>query len=76
MATKTEIRKTVSRGKFTSVEYAEKFEVTRATARQALRKLVAEGIVEALDETQKVTDAEGEPQRGRPRQVFRVASGK
>lgn len=76
MTTKTELRKTVGRGKFTSVEFAEALEVTRPTARQALRKLVAEGVVEALPETQKVLDADGEPQRGRPRQVFRVASGK
>lgn len=76
MLTKTDVRKTVSRGKFTSVEFAEKVGVSRTTARAKLRALVAEGIIEPLDETRKVLDAEGEPQRGRPRQVFRVVSGK
>lgn len=76
MVTKTELRKTVGRRKFTSVDFADALEVTRPTARQTLRKLVAEGVIEALPETQKVLNDEGEPQRGRPRQVFRVASGK
>lgn len=76
MVTKTELRKTVGRGKFTSVELSESFEIGRPAARAKLRALVADGIVEALPETQKVLDAEGEPQRGRPRQVFRVAKGK
>lgn len=76
MQTKTELRKTVGRGKFTSVEFAEALGVTRQTARKALTALAAEGTVEVLPETQKVLDAEGEPQRGRPRKVFRVAKGK
>lgn len=76
MASKTELRKTVGRGKFTSVEFAEALEVSRATARIKLRKLAEEGVIEVLPETQKVLDAEGEPQRGRPRHVFRVAKGK
>jgi len=76
VATKTELRKTVGRGKFTSVEAAEAFGVSRATARAKLRALAADGLIEPLDETRKVLDAEGEAQRGRPRQVFRVTKGK
>ncbi|MCA1799778.1 MAG: hypothetical protein LC650_00605 [Actinobacteria bacterium] len=76
MQTKTEVRKTVGRGKFTSVEFAEALELQRPAARARLRGLVEAGVIEPLPETQKVLDAEGEPQRGRPRQVFRVAKGK
>lgn len=76
MTTKTELRKTVGRGKFTSVEFAEALEVSRPTARQHLRKLAEEGVIEPLGETQKVLNEDGEPQRGRPRHVFRVAKGK
>lgn len=75
-ATKTDIRKTVSRGKFTRVEFEQAFGVTAPTARRQLRALSEAGVIEPLDETQKVTDDEGEPQRGRPRQVYRVAKGK
>jgi predicted ArsR family transcriptional regulator len=76
MLTKTQVRKTIGRGKFTSVEAAEALEVSRPTARRTLRALVEAGVIEALDEHQKVTDEDGEAQRGRPRQVFRVAKGK
>lgn len=73
---KTEARKALGRGKFTTVEAAEALSVTRPTARRQLKGLVDAGVIEALPETQKVTNDDGEPQRGRPRQVYRVASGK
>lgn len=75
MQTKTAIRRTVGRGKFTSLEFAEAADVSRPAARRRLAKLVAEGVIVKLDETAKVTNVVGD-QRGRPRQVFRVASGK
>jgi predicted ArsR family transcriptional regulator len=74
--TKTAVRKTVSRGKFTRVEFEQALGVTAPTARRQLRALTEAGVIEALDETQKVTNDDGEPQRGRPRQVYKVASGK
>lgn len=76
METKTAIRKTIGRRKFTSVEFAEAAEVSRPIARRRLRKLVEDGVVEDLGETAKVLNENGEPQRGRPRRVFRVAAGK
>jgi predicted ArsR family transcriptional regulator len=76
MLTKTEARKAVGRGKFTSVKFAEALDVSRASARRRLRSLTEAGVIEALDETEKVTDDQGDAQRGRPRQVYRVASGK
>jgi predicted ArsR family transcriptional regulator len=76
LTTKTQVRKALGRGRFTSVEVAEALGVQRATARLTLRKLVEAGLVEALPDTQKVLDADGEPQRGRPRQVYKVVQGK
>ena len=73
MQTKTAIRRAVGRGKFTNAEFAQAAEVSGAVARRRLASLVADGIVTELDETQPVTDAAGEPSRGRPRKLFRVA---
>jgi predicted transcriptional regulator len=75
IATKTALRKSVGKGKFTSVEFAEAAEVTRPTARKQLAKLVDQGIIVKLDETSKVTNVKGD-QRGRPRHTYKVASGK
>lgn len=75
MSVKTEIRKSVGRGKFTAGALAEAKGVTVRTARANLRALEAEGIVEVVG-TEKVTDDEGTALRGRPRNLFRVTSGK
>jgi predicted ArsR family transcriptional regulator len=76
MQNKTELRKAVGRGKFTSVDLAAAADISRPVARRRLAALAEAGIVERLDEVAKVTDEQGEAQRGRPRQVFRVAKGK
>lgn len=75
MQTKTELRKTVGRGKFTSDVFAEAANVSRPAARARLRRLEADGLIERLPETEKVTNKNGD-QRGRPRHAFRVAKGK
>lgn len=75
MSTKTEIRKQVGRGKFTTKAFAEAREVSVATARKQVRDLLSEGALEVAG-TEKVTDAEGNPQRGRPRFQYRVTQGK
>lgn len=75
MQTKTALRKAVGRGKFTSVDFAAAAEVSKPVARRRLNALVEAGVLVRLDETAKVTNKAGD-QRGRPRQVFRVASGK
>lgn len=76
MQTKTAIRKSLGRGKFTSVDFAEAAEVSRPAARRRLRNLVESGVLVALDETVKVTDEDGKAQRGRPRTAYKVAKGK
>lgn len=76
MQSKTTLRKTIGRGKFTSIEFAEAANVSRPVARRRLNQLASEGLVEVLDETQKVTDAEGTPLRGKPRKIYKVAAGK
>lgn len=76
MLSKTAIRKSVGRGKFTVGAFAEGTEVSTPTARRRLAELVSEGIVERLDDTEKVLDEDGEPQRGRPRHLYKVAKGK
>jgi len=73
--TKTELRKAVGRGKFTSDVFAEAAEISRPAARARLRRLEAEGVIERLPDTEKVTNRVGD-QRGRPRHTFKVASGK
>lgn len=75
MSVKTEIRKSVGRGKFTAAALADAQGIQVRTARTKLRALADEGIVEIVD-TQKVTDDEGTPLRGRPRHLFRVTAGK
>lgn len=75
MQTKTAIRKGVTRGKFTSVDYAQAAKVSGPVARRRLARLVEDGILVKLDETAKVTNKAGD-QRGRPRFVYKVASGK
>jgi predicted ArsR family transcriptional regulator len=74
--TKTQVRKTIGRGAFTSLDFAAKAEVSRATARKRIAALLDAGVIEQLPDTAKVLDAEGKPQRGRPRTQFRVQSGK
>jgi predicted ArsR family transcriptional regulator len=74
--TKTEIRRVVGTGKFTSQDFAQGAQVSSNAARVRLDRLVAQGLVEKLDETQPVTDEEGTPVRGRPRQVYRVRKGR
>lgn len=73
---KTTIRKNVSRGKFTVNDFAEGIGRSTKTARSYLDALVEAGHVERLDETQKVTNEDGVPTRGRPAQVFRVTKGR
>jgi predicted ArsR family transcriptional regulator len=73
---KTALRKTVGRGKFTALTLSEAEGISARAARKRLAALVEQGIVERLPETEKVTDDEGAPQRGRPRAVYRVATGK
>lgn len=75
MSVKTEIRKSVGRGKFDAKALAEARGVTVRTARLQLRELADEGVVEPVG-TEKVTNEDGKPQRGRPRHLYRVASGK
>lgn len=75
MSVKTEIRKTVGRGKFDARKLAEARGVTVRTARVTLRDLAADGTVEVVG-TEKVTDDEGNPARGRPRTLYRVTAGK
>ena len=63
-----------SKGKsvpFTAGTLAEAVEVTTVTARKHIDRLVEEGIV-APAGTRKVTDAEGNPSRGRPAHLFVV----
>lgn len=74
--TKTQVRKVVGTGRFTSHDFANKAELTQSTARARLDRLQEKGLVEKLDETRPVTDDEGTPVRGRPRQVYRVVKGK
>lgn len=75
MQTKTSLRKTVGRGKFTAGDLAKAAELSAPVARRRLAQLVEAGVVTKLDETQKVTDADGNPHRGKPRDLYRV-SGK
>lgn len=75
MQTKTALRKAVGRGKFTSVNFAQSAEVSGPVARRRLARLVEDGTLVRLDEVAKVTNKEGD-QRGRPRFVYKVASGK
>jgi predicted ArsR family transcriptional regulator len=70
---KTQVRKAVGRGKFTPDDLSQALSISRRAARGRLAKLVEAGAVVALDETAKVTDEDGKPQRGRPRKVYRVA---
>lgn len=75
MQTKTELRKSVGRGKFTAQTLAEAADISAVAARRRLRNLLAEGIVERTEDVEKVTNKVGD-QRGRPRHTFRVAKGK
>lgn len=76
MQTKTAIRKAVGRGKFTSIDFAEAADVSRPVARRRLNGLVESGVITLLDETEKVTDEDGNALRGKPRNVYKVAAGK
>lgn len=71
MTTRTEIRKAVGRGQFTAADLAAAREVTVRTARNTLRDLLDEGVVEVTGQ-RPITDPEGNPARGRPRTLFRV----
>ena len=70
---KTQARKAFGRGKFILAEAQEALGVSRVTVTKVIQSLIEQGLVERLDERQKVTDENGEPQRGRPRHVYRVA---
>lgn len=77
LSTKTEVRKAVGRGKFTVSDLAEAREVTVKSARANVARLLSEGAIERLDETQKNIDPEsGKALRGRPAHLFRVVKGK
>lgn len=73
--TKTELRKAVGRGKFTVADLAEARGVKPRTAGITARDLLGDGVIEKVG-TEKVLTEDGEPSRGRPRNVFRVAKGK
>jgi predicted ArsR family transcriptional regulator len=75
-ASKTEVRKVLGRGKFATAEFAAAAGVTAPTARKRITALVEAGVIEALPETRKNLDAEGNALRGRPAALFRVGSGK
>lgn len=75
MTTRTEIRKSVGRGRFTAADLAAAREVNVRTARNTLRAALDEGLVEVTGHA-PITDEEGNPSRGRPRTLFRVTKGK
>lgn len=75
-ATKTEVRKVLGRGKFATSEFSAAAGVTAPTARKRISALVEAGVIEALPETRKNLDAEGNALRGRPAALYKVASGK
>lgn len=66
---KTVLRKSVGRGKFTVADYADSHGVTRRTALNHLRNAAENGVVEVVgrQETGK---------RGRPAHLYKVAAGK
>lgn len=76
MLSKTQVRKAVGRGKFSAADLASAIDVSAASARRTLRALVSEGVVEPQEDTEKIVGEDGEPHRGRPRHLFKVASGK
>jgi predicted ArsR family transcriptional regulator len=73
--TKTALRKTVGRGKFTAGDLATAQGTARVTARQKLARLEDAGLVERVG-IQKVLTEDGEFGRGRPATLYRVTKGK
>lgn len=66
---KTALRKSVGRGRFTVADYAEAHGTTRRTALNHLRNAAEQGVVEVVGQTET-----GE--RGRPARLYKVAAGK
>lgn len=62
----------LGRGAFTAAEFARMIRVSTGTARQEIRRLVGEGVLEELDETRKNLDEHGMPRRGRPSRLYRI----
>lgn len=69
---KTLVRKSVGRGKFTAHDLAASLDISVDTAARALRSLEEAEDVEEVG-AQKVTDEEGNFTRGRPRKLYRLA---
>lgn len=66
---KTALRKTVGRGKFTVNDYAERTGVTRRTALNHLQAAAEAEAVEVVGQTST-------GKRGRPARVYKVAAGR
>jgi predicted ArsR family transcriptional regulator len=70
--TRTQVRKVVGQGRFTARDFADATNIGANAARNRLSKLVEEGVVELLNETQPIMAPDGTVTRGRPRRVYRV----
>lgn len=60
--------------RFTVQDFAAAYSLTDQQTRNRLNKLIELGRVEKLDETRPGVDADGQPKRGRPAVLYRIAS--